>query len=385
MKAYQESWLKNRYALRLAKQFQQDGHLTSDQLEAIQQSHTDLPYSPNIFIKLLLFIFGLIGFSFGGAFFAIFLVGDTKWGIPITYFVYGIITLVVLIQLIKNRKLYNAGIDNALIYCILGSLIPLFFKISEINNFKEPWVLGLLFLPFLASITYAFGEPVVALGLLFDLMFIFSSLLIKHPIGKTFLPFILLGLLMLLYLVVRKFSEKKSAFYWQLALSWVSPVILILGYASINYMVVRYANASLNNLPLPAPEIRFSWLFWGLTFLIPLLQLWLGIRWRDRMMLVVAFLCSISSIFTYRHYHSVLPTEWGLILGGAILGLGAYFLYNYLKQPKGGFSVTPEESTHTLLHSFVLSQLTKSNQAITPQELKMGGGDFGGGGAGENY
>ena len=385
MKAYQESWLLNRYALGLAKKLQKEGTLTTAQAEAAQKLHADLPYSPNVFIKALLFIFGFIGFGFGGSVFALLLIGDANWGLPIGALLYGGGTLFGLIHIIRQRKLYFSGIDNALLYCILGSLGPIFMKVSEINNFKEPWQFGLLYLPFLLMAVYSFGEPLVALGLFFDFLFIFSSLLVKHPLGKAFLPFILSGVSIALFFLMHRFSKRRIAFYWQTALEWALPATLLCAYLSVNYMVVRYANASLNDLPMPAPEIQFAWFFWTLTFLVPLLQLGLGIRLRDRSIIVVALISALYSIITYRHYHSLLPLEWGLLLGGLILASLSYALLHYLKIPKLGFSVTPENSKNNLLQTVVLSHLTKTTQSAASQEVKMGGGDFGGGGAGEQY
>jgi hypothetical protein len=385
MKVYNETWLQNRYAIELAKRLQEEAILNSEQLESIKKLHAAIPYSPNIFIKVLLFIFGCIGFGFGGSFFAIFLFGDTKWGLPLCSVFYGGITLFGLIHLIRQRKLYFSGIDNALLYCVLGSLMPLFMKISEINNFKEPWQLGTLYLPFLLLAVYSFGEPLVALGLLFDFLFIISSLLVKHPLGKTLLPFILAGVAAILFFLLHRFSKRRTAFYWHTALEWVSPVVLFVAYLTINYGFVREANASLNNLPSSAPQISFAGLFWGLTAIVPVILLWLGIFLRNRSTLVVALLAGLCSVLTHRYYYGFLPLEWGLLLGGLALASIAYALLRSLKTPKLGFSVAPETTKNTLLQTVVLSQLTKTPNPTVSQEVKMGGGDFGGGGAGDQY
>jgi uncharacterized membrane protein YgcG len=186
--------------------------------------------------------------------------------------------------------------------------------------------------------------------------------------------------------VIRRFLKKETSFYWQMALYWVSIAALVLFYAAGNYLVVRQANAALNGLPDPAPEIAFAPLFWGLTFLIPVFYLYRGFRWRDRTLITLGILAVVCSILTVRFYHAVLPVEWGMILGGIAASVIAYVVIRQLKTPKYGFSFAPEagENAQFRIETVVLSQIT-TNIQTADSGVQFGGGDFGGGGAGAKY
>jgi hypothetical protein len=386
MKAYNETLLRNEYALTLAKRLRNEGLLDENQYVEIQKHHADVPYSPNIFIKILLFGFGCIGFGFGSSLTAMAFLGESIWGFSIVSMLYGISALFGLFFFIKDRKFHFSGIDNALIYCILGSFLPILFQLYEIAKLQEIWIGALLFLPILLAACYSFGEPLVALGTFFNVLFIVASLLMKNPLGKALLPFALMLLSGVTYWTFRKFSQKTTSFYWQTALYWVSTAALAVFYAAGNYFVVREANAALNGLPNPAPEIAFAQIFWGLTFLIPALYLYGGFRWRDRTLLTLGLMALVCSILTVRYYHAVLPVEWGLLLGGIATTLIAYGVIRQLKVPKYGFSAASDTSDNDVfrLETALLSHVTKGIQSAD-HGVKLGGGDFGGGGAGEKY
>lgn len=386
MKAYNETRLCNEYAQDVAERLYKEGVLSKEQWDRIKEAYADLSYNPNVFIKLLLFIFGCVGFGMGSSMMAIFVMGTSFLGFAIISAIYAIGAFFMLRFLIKDRKFYFSGIDNALIYCILGAFVPLLYQIYDTAQLQEIWMAILLFLPLLLAATYIFGEPLVALGTFLSGLFIIASLLLKNPIGKALLPFALMICAGITYWLLHKFSQKQTAFYWKIAIEWVSTAALVLFYVAGNYYVVREANAALNNLSSPAPEIAFAGVFWFLTFVVPLLYWYLGFRWRDRLLLLLGLLGVVASVLTFRFYHAVLPTEWGMVLGGLVATAVAVFVTQYLKTPKHGFSNFPDTAENDTLgiQTVVLSQMTQNIQSAD-HGLKLGGGDFGGGGAGEEY
>lgn len=386
MKIYNETLLRNEYAQTVVQRFQKEGLLSETQAAEIQKIYTDVPYNPNIFIKIVLFLFGFLGFSFGSSFAALALLGESFAGFAMISMFYGTGVLFALRYFIRERKLHFSGLDNALLYCILGSFGPIVFQIYDSTKINEIWIGALLFLPFLLAAAYSFGEPLVALGAFLTILFIIASILMKNPIGKALLPFALMICTGITYEAVRRLLQKESSFYWQTALYWVSIAALVLFYAAGNYLVVRQANAALNGLPDPAPEIAFAPLFWGLTFLVPALYLYGGFRWRDRTLITLGILAVVCSILTIRFYHAVLPVEWGMLLGGVAATVIAYGVIRQLKTPKYGFIFAPEvgENTPFRIETVVLSQIT-TNIQTADHGVQFGGGDVGGGGAGDKY
>ncbi|MFN8343781.1 MAG: hypothetical protein U0X91_02185 [Spirosomataceae bacterium] len=386
MKIYNETLLYNQYAQNTVKRFQKAGLLDGGQAAEIQKGHTDVPYNPNFFIKILLFLFGCLGFGFGSSFTALLLMGESFGGFAVVSALYGAGILFALRFFIRERKLHFSGLDNALLYCILGSLMPLIYQIYDALSIQQVWVGALLFLPFLVAAAYSFGEPVVALGAFLTALYIVVDILMKNPLGKALLPFALMGCSGLTYGIIRPLLKKEASFYWAMALEWVSLAALVLFYAAGNYFVVREANAALNGLPSPAPEISFAPVFWAFTFLTPLVFLFTGVRWRNRTLLTLGVIAFTCSILTVRYYHSVLPPEWAMLAGGLVVAAVVYGILQQLKTPKYGFCATLDEADdHTLrIETVVLSQITANIQA-NDQGLQFGGGDFGGGGAGEKY
>lgn len=383
-KVYDETLLKNDYAHALAQRLFKEQRLTPAQYEQIKKLHAEQPYSPNFFVKILLFLFGCVAFGFGGSFLSLFLLGAFTEAYAVTSLLYGFTMLLVLLSFIKQRKLYFSGIDNAFIYGILGCCLPLLFNIYDILKIQEIWVGALIMLPLFLLCVYFFGEPLVALGAFLLAIFVMASLAMKHPLGKALLPFILMLCSGVAYAVLRRFEYKPHAFYWQIATRWVQIAALIVAYLSGNYYVVREANAALNNLPSPAPEIAFASIFWTLTFLIPVAYLYMGFRWRQILLLVLGLLGLIGAGVTVRMYHALLPLEWALVLGGGVcVGLTIGFI-RLLKAPRLGFSYEPESTSRVGLETMILSQLTKNNQSAD-HGVQLGEGDFGGGGAGEKY
>lgn len=386
MKAYNEILLRNEYAQKMAKRWHQEGLLSDAQWNEAQQIHTELPYKPNIFIGIGLFLFTNICFSFGATFIGMMLGFGSGGGLSVLSLLYGAGVLFLLLRLITIRKFHFSWVDNALIYGIIGTTIFPMVELYEALKIAEPWIGVLLFLPILLAVTYSFGEPLVALGALMSILFIVASLLMKHPVSKALLPFALMGVSGGVYALLQWFSQKKQSFYWQTAIYWVNIASLVIFYLAGNYGFVREANAQLNDLPTPSPEIAFAPLFWALTFLIPVGFLYRGFRKRDQTLLVFGLLALVASICTIRVYHSVLPPEWALLLGGVVTTAVVYWLIRSLQSPRYGFSYAPERLSEerAFLQAAIFSR-TSHHIQTADHGVKFGGGDLGGGGAGEKY
>ncbi|MFN4146094.1 MAG: hypothetical protein ACK4GN_09750 [Runella sp.] len=382
MKFYDEILLRNEYAQQLAKRWYSEGLLNDAQLAEIYQTHAAIPSNPNLFIKICLFLFGCICFSFGAGFAALFL----GVGFSVVSLVYAGGVLFLLRNIIKERKLHFNGVDNALLYGVVAATLPAIFEVYELLNLDQPWVGGLLFLPVLCWVAYSFGEPVVAVGVLLCGLFVVASLLILHPLGRALLPFALMICAGVVYFVLRPLSRQIRYFYWQWAIEWVQVAALVLLYLAGNYGFVREANAQLNNLPSPAPQITFAPLFWGLTFAVPLVYFYWGVRWRSRVLLLLAMVGLGASVATLYQYTLFLPLEWLLLVGGGVIVCFCIWLIRRLKTPRLGFACIPEAISHerAFLQTIALSQAAQQTQLNTP-DFKMGGGDFGGAGAGNDY
>lgn len=383
MKAYNEILLYNQWVQKKAKDWVRKNLITKEQHTAIDAAYANLPYQPNWFVWVGLFIFTVIGISASTVVFLPFI--DSAFGETFLGPLYGIGLYFFVNYLIKERKLHFSAIDNAFLYAILLSFIPLVAEISA-DSGDSPLLMGVVYLPLLLFLTYRYGEPLIALGTFLDGLFIVATLAMKNPWGKLLLPFIVMLYAGLIWYFVRQFMKKDQSFYWHSALNWLHVAALAVGYAAGNYYVVREGNAALNNLPDPSPEVALAGLFWLLTFLIPVLYIYAAIRWRSLQFLILGTLFLVASLYTFYHYHPFMPGDWATALLG-LVGIGvAVYLMRYLKTERKGFIYEPEENSEwATLATTILATEVGSQASETPQGPQFGGGTFGGGGSGEGY
>jgi hypothetical protein len=383
MKAYNQILLKNQWVQKKTKDWLKKNLITNETQTAIDTAHADLPYQPNWFVWIGLFIFTLIGIAASTIFFIPLI--DTTFAETLLGPIYGVALYFFVNFLIKERKLHFSAIDNAFLYAILLSFVPLMLQLADAAG-TAPWLVGLAYLPLLLFITYRYGEPLIALGTFLNSLFILATLAMETSWGKLLLPFIVMMYAGLVWYFVRRFMQKETSFYWQITLNWLHVAALIVAYAAGNYFVVREGNAALNDLPAPSPEVALAGLFWLLTFLIPMLYLYAGMRWKSLQFLILGSTFLVASFVTFYHYVPFIPGEWATALLG-LAGIGAaIFGMRYLKNARHGFIYEPEETSEwaTLAATIVAAEV--GNQATeAPQGPRFGGGDFGGGGSGEGY
>ena len=115
---------------------------------------------------------------------------------------------------------------------------------------------------------------------------------------------------------------------------------------------VREASISIFHLDLRENDgIRFGWLFWISTFLVPIIYLARGIQKKDALLLRIGLLLIPAIVLTVRYYHHILPVEITMTLGGAFMIGCAYLLLKYLRQPKCGFTnEAPAEKKQGKIH-----------------------------------
>ena len=383
MKAYDEILLKNEWVQELAREWARRKLITEPQRESIDQAYSPLPYRPNWFIWIGLFVFTNFGLS---ASLVLFLpVVDTPFAEYFLGPLYGLGVFFFVNFLIKDRRLHFSGIDNAMLYAIVASFAPVAILVAD-QDYSRPWLVGLAYLPLLLFLTYRYGEPLIALSTFLTGLYIIATLAMELAWGKLLLPFIAMAYAAAVWYFVRRFMKKEQRFYWKTALHFTHLAALVVFYAAGNYYVVREGNAAINGITGPSPEVALSGLFWLLTFAVPLLYLYAAIRWKSLEFLILGSVFLIVSLVTVHHYHPFIPGDWATALLG-LAGIGAaVFLMRYLKEAKKGFIYEPEESSElAILAGNIVATEIGSHTSETPQGPKFGGGDFGGGGSGERY
>lgn len=136
-------------------------------------------------------------------------------------------------------------------------------------------------------------------------------------------------------------------------------------------------------------SVPFSFLFLAFTLLVPALYIVLGLKNKNRVLLVVGMIILAVGVLTFKYYYSIAPPEISLTIAGVVLLFLSYLSIRYLRKNNSVFSYK-EEDAETLLagmeaESLVIAQSFTPSASPPEKGLEFGGGEFGGGGAGGKY
>jgi hypothetical protein len=361
--------------------WQKKGWINSAFFDKIKAHFSVNFYSPNIFIRIGAFIFCNLLIW---AFFALI----TQFGgmysegseTSKTLFT-GIICMAALEFMIKSKH-YKSGIDDALLY---NSLLFITWGISNFLKL-EPGQLAFywLFLPILIFAAIRYTDTlitVIAYG--FALAIVVLTTMKFPSIAPSVLSFVVTFFALIMYFSSVKLQKNVASRFWKPSLDVVEGLSLILFYASCNYFVLQQANETY----FENPTVALAPLFWFLTFAIPVFYIYQSLKQKNRLILSMGLLGIAAGVGTFRYYFHIMPMEIAAILAGAVLLAIAYFSIQYLKRNQTPYTYEEdgEKPFYQQAESLIIAQ---SLGGATPQEGEkplFGGGDFGGGGAGENF
>ncbi len=377
---YNIEWIKNVRIQQTAEHWFNKKLITENQLMTVKTTLTGHFYNPGIFVKVGLFIFALVACSFFCAFLSLFIpnssAGDTSicWISIISAI--GFITILEI--LIKDRKLFHSGVDNALLYAALGaSLTPYFILMSD----PPVWLTCCFMLSLLVTAFLRYADMITIIAAFIVLIGLLGNIMLKFTLGTALLPFAVMSLSAGIYILNKKAD---TDYYHNCQLS-ISAMSLITFYLASNYYIVREGNALLNNLSSPiAPQIPFAPVFYLLTSLIPVLYIVFGLRKKDRSLFIIGLFAFGFSLFTFRFYFGFLTPELGLTIAGIGMIVISIAAIQYLKTPKHTLT-DDKEGANDLGNLQALIAAQHLGQTPVEKNISFGSGNFGGGGAGNDY
>ena len=390
--AYNPNWAFHTALRARAARWQRQQLLDAAQLSAIEAAYPLEYYRPAWPLRVGLFLFALLGISMASGF--IFLMGHE---LPIPS---GIIScaacFAILELLIKDRRFYHCGADNALLYVGLtaaGSLIFYIFGTYFWSGYYASFrvtdghllVPLMLVLALLAAAVLRYADALVMAAAFAVLLLLVSITALQSPWGQALLPFLLMataaGGLFLYRLLARRVAGTPLADYYASCLLVLKVLALAVFYLGGNYLVVREGNAELHSLNV-SEQIPFAPLFYLFTAGIPLLYITLGLRRADRPLLLLGLLALAFSVFTLRHYRSLLPPEIAAVAAGALLTALAGALLRALRPARFGLTSLPgDEPRHFNLENLIQAQTAHAPGSPATSGFEFGGGQSGGGGA----
>ncbi|WGQ07869.1 hypothetical protein QG516_15005 [Pedobacter gandavensis] len=387
---YNITWLKNLIIQDQMKKEQQD--LQPGELLDILEKHPVPFHSSNLFMRIGLFVVTSILTSFAFGFLSLILSNTQLLESPAYYIFLGLISYTALEIAVREYHHYKSGVDDALLWTagsllIMAPYIYIDMKYN-LNNVTSGLLISAMISVLGTYFTLRFVDMLMAL--LTFCAFITFVFFAWYEYG--FLPFATMPFLMMIVSATVYFLARdlyKKHWVYQDCLRIIQLASLFITYAAGNYFVVRELGSMMNDVSLsPDQGIPFGWFFWGWTFGIPLVYIGMGLKKKEVILLRSGLILVAIAAFTFRNYYHILPIEMVLVLVGALLLGLSYGIMRYLKTPKHGFTAEELEGDQLLdqlkVESLIVSG-TFGDGATAPEGTRMGGGNFGGGGASGNF
>jgi hypothetical protein len=392
LQAYKPVWAFKAAVRQQAARWQRQQLVSPDQLAAIEAAHPLEYYRPAWPLRVGLFIFAWIGLALAGGFSLLITGGNSPFAAGLLYCVacFGVLEF-----LIKEFKCYHAGIDNALLYSGLGAIVGLiYYGFSEYLwplsgtfhfNLSTTFLALLLALALLVGAAVRYADALVTAAAFVAVLLLASLFGLNSATGQVLLPFLLMataaGLLLLYRFLTQRLAGTYFADYYATCLLTLKVLALAAIYLSGNYFVVREGNAELHH-QFTSEQIPFAPVFYAFTAGIPLLYIVLGLRRADRPTLLLGLLALAFSLFTLRHYRSLMPPEIAAVVAGTVLTVAAGVLLRALRPERFGLTSLPDdELRHFNLENLIQAQTAHAPAAPTGGGFEFGGGQSGGGGA----
>ena len=392
LRAYNPEWAFHTALRERAARWQHQQLLSAAQLAAIETAYPLVYYRPVWPLRVGLFLFAWLGLGMASGF-AFFLTGYSPLAAGMLYCA---ACFLLLELLIRDRRLYHCGADNALLYAGLGAAGGLIFYVFFTHvwpiSLAQHLTLGngylalplLLLLALLLAAALRYADALVTAAAFGTTLLLMAIAGLQGTLGQALLPFLMMatasGALALYRTLARRVAGTPLADYYAACFLTLKVLALTVFYLGGNYLVVREGNAALHSLSTSV-QVPFAPVFYVLTAGIPLLYIVLGLRRADRPTLLVGLLMLVFSLYTLRHYRSLLPPEVAAVVGGVILTLLAGALLRALRPALFGFTSLPDDEPRY----FNLENLIQTQTAHAPAApvggFEFGGGQSGGGGA----
>jgi len=383
MIAFDRTMLDNTLLIESAEDLKDGKFITNDQFKAAKTVFPTLKTQRNIFIRIAFLLLGSFCYSSCTGVLALifFSAGDNAEALSVILALIGIAAA----EMLARNHFYAHGLDDA---AIIGFLLAVGTAVSLITDSTALVLVGTGIASAVCALRYLHTLSVIVTvgciaGLIGYLTFEF------HLIPEFYLTIVLFLFAVVLFLAHRTFIRHPSSGYYKWPLLALEFCSLLIGYFSVNYLVVReLAQDMMGFEVVPGGDIPMAGLFYILTFAIPILYLVFAVKTKNRLMLWTGLFTFGFAIFTIRFYYHVIPTEWALVIGGIVLGISSLFVIRRLKGKESGITFEKDRMHDSKALSIAQAVIVNSHaiqNVPSKGPMEFGGGGFSGGGAGENF
>ena len=384
MIAYNKTLLENTFLVEEAIDLKKSGFIQESKLNTVKQKLETLKTNRNILVRIGFYLLGSFLFSSILGFFSMFTLMNSSTNYHIVGFVYFIIGIIIL-EVICRQNYFRHGLDDSF---IIGSQLTFYISIYFLTYSTIALYFSMIMIGFVFALRYV--NTISFLVSLIGVVVLTGDYLINHTDISSALPFVLLLIAFGFYFLHQKIKDLKPLYFYQNVMEWFFSFSLLLGYASINYFVVRTLSEDLLHADYTKSDVPFGWIFNILMFLIPIFYVYYALQTKNRTMLYIGGLTFTLSIATFRYYHSIMPAELALILAGSLMFGAVYFIIQKIKTKATGITFIPDRTSNpamlSTMEALIINSQDMNHAAPTQQsDMPFGGGGFSGGGAGGEY
>ncbi|WP_263415968.1 hypothetical protein [Terriglobus albidus] len=399
MRIYTESSEETLRARKFLRQWSGDGFLSKDQYQLLEQDTVSDLRTTNIFLRLVLFFFTVVGVAGAiGLFFTIFLSRPSQQTTGIFLLIFAAVCYATAEVAVTQARLYRYGIEEALAVCAVACLCvgleSAFISVLYPSREMQSVILAVgavasLWIWYRFNLWYAFPAAMIFV------IFLPACWTPSHPAQHVSIAVLYAAGL----ICIASIRSRHRFDYFEDAYS-LSEAFLWLGiYLSFNLKISDFSLllhlGLLTRFTSKSADL-FYWTTWVLIWCLPPLILTHGVRQKDRLILAVGAVTAVLTLITNKPYLGWQRHTWDPMLLGIALAAVSLFLRRWLALgPDGvrhGFTAArlSGKDKHTMsVGSAVLGLITPQSITPTPQpthpEFRFGGGESGGGGASGDF
>lgn len=363
------------------------GFITRAQWLDARQQTPHLQSSRNLLVRLGFFALGCLLFGSIGSFISFFMFASGSFeNYQIMLYINAIIGIVGA-EYFTRRNFWGYGLEDAFILAIPGAL-AMGVGVATENLSLAVFVYTVVAVLCTVRYVHTISALLAGLG---SAVFVGCLVFDAEIWDKAWLPILGFVLAILIYATQNLLRNRWFSHWYDNALTTVQVYAILLGYASVNYFVVRELSVALLDLQLgKADDIPLAPLFYFLTVAIPAALLYFALQKRSRLLLLCGLLTAVAAVASLRYYYYVLPGDVASILAGAALFGLALWGIKKLRGKESGLTYERDRysaNNHLLYAQAVLinAQLDLPQAVPNDSPMTFGGGGFSGGGAGESF
>ncbi|MDA3613442.1 hypothetical protein [Polluticaenibacter yanchengensis] len=352
--------------------------INKNTFQQIRQNTEQPLYTPGFFVRigflLLTVIISLLGFGLG----LLTVIDSNETAIGVLALFYGLTGVFIAELFIAGKKHFRSGIDDAILL-----MCGIAFAAFAGFVFKDERAVIITVLIVSVAFTIRYTHQLSTISAVFALMFLIQDLLID---ANPYLVIAAQVTAMSVIIVTSVLAVKKGQhiIYFQ-TLQLLKYTAIIVAYAFLNYPFINeklFFRYDQEVVRMP------SNLVWAGTFLFPLLIFAYAFIRKEIWLLRFGVILFILSLIGFYQYHPFIPTEWALSILGTAAIIKALFFIRYFNPVKFGFTSKPQTGTDNIIQDQVGAAIITENITVPkPGEdtTRFGGGNFGGGGAWQDY